>query len=339
MNDQSAGIEAQPITEQFQLPPLLEKIHIKTNGTPESVKQYFGTLSFDDFSQLLNGLNGFYRNTSGEQSMDGDGKMGNGYMPPDPKDRIPLLKEAFEKAIKEDSPEKCGMVLGMSILTIHPYLDGNGRTSRTIFALLTNGYSGSEKDKTLFAEIGEKDNENEYHRSGSHIIDLDPNNSELKKGLSLADLVYWDLKKIAVENRFGANLSDLPIRVGVNNYDQYYNPESKLSKEEQLELSNIFESMPLAFVACINSFSDELYKKSLRHVNFDGSEYDVISYENIIKDITSEDLFDLRSAFRQVRVDYVRQIMKVTNREDYQNIYQQYFDKLEKWKTKNSELA
>lgn len=335
MSEQSKGLEVQPVVEQFQIPPVLEKIHNQTAGTPESVKQYFETLSFDDFSELLNGLNGFYRGTLGQQTMDGDGEISDGYMPPNPKDRVPLLKEAFEKAIKEDSPDKCAMVLGMSILTIHPYLDGNGRTSRTIFALLTNGYSGSNKDKSLFMEIGEKDNEGKYHRSGSHIVDLDPNNSEFENGDSLSDLIYWGMKKTAVINRFGDNLSNLPIKVGFTNSDRNYNPESKLNKEEQLELSSIFESNPLAFVACVDSFSDELYKKSLRHINFEGNEYDVISYRNIIKDITDDDLSKLKDSFRQARIDYVRQIMNVVDRNNYQNIYQQYFGKLEKWKTKN----
>lgn len=335
MSEQSVGLEAQPAVEHFQLPPVLKKIHHQTDGKPESIKQYFGTLSFNDFSELLNGLNGFYRGNLGRQVMDGDGKMSDGYMPPDPKDRVPLLKEAFEKAINEDSPDKCAMVLGMSILTIHPYLDGNGRTSRTIFALLTNGYSGNEEDKTLFATIGEKDDEDEYHRSGSHIIDLDPNNSEFENGASLSDLIYWGMKKTAVMNRFGNNLSNLPIRVGFTNSDRNYNPESKLNKEEQFELSNIFESNPLAFVACVNSFSDELYKKSLKHISFEGNEYDVISYKNIIKDINSDDLSRLKDSFRQVRIDYVRQIMNVTDRKDFKDIYQQYSSKLDKWKREN----
>lgn len=334
MSEQSVGYDVQPVDEQFQISPLLEKIRLQTGGTPESVKTYFQTLSFDGFSELLNELNSYFRRIPGEHTMDGTGFMTDGYMPPDPNDRVPLLKEAFEKAIKEDVPEKCAMILGMSILTIHPYLEANGRTSRTIFALLINGYSGSMEDKTLFAAIGDQD-EDEYHRSGSHIIDLDPNNSKLKDDLSLADLIFNDMRNTAISNRFGANHPVLPIRVGFAQFDRNYNSESKLSREEQFELGSMFRSNNLAFVACINSFSDELYEKSLKHINFEGKEYDVIAYKNIIKDITSDDLSSLRSAFRQARIDYVRKLMDVTCRDDFQDIYQYYDSRLEEWKKQN----
>lgn len=325
--------------EKFQIPSVLEKIHSQTNGTPESIKKYFETLSFDNFSNLLNELNGYYRGIHSQHNMDGNGKMSDGYMPPDPKDRVPLLKEAFEKAIKEDSPEKSAMVLGMSILTIHPYLDGNGRTSRTIFALLTNGYSGSNEDKKLFAEIGEKDNEDEYHRSGSHIIDLDPSNSNVENDYSLSDLIYGDMKKTAVINRFGIDYSgNLPVRVGFTNSDWNYNSESKLNEVEQHELGNIFESNALAFVACINSFSDELYKKSLRDISFKDDEYIVISYSNIITEITDNELDNLKNTFRKVRVDYVRKIMSITERDNFETIYHQYSSRFEKWKTQNRDI-
>ncbi len=337
MNEQSSGFDIQPTGEQFQIPNTLEMIRNRTSGgTPEAIKKYFETLSFEDFSELLNGLNAYFRRISGQHKMDGDKSLTDGYMPPSPEDRIPLLKEAFEKAIREDTPEKCATVLGMSILTIHPYLDGNGRTSRTIFALLTNGYSGNDEDKALFTTIGQKDNEDpeyDYHPSGSYIIDLDPSNIKVGDHV-LSDLIYGEMTESAFIKKLGSNFSNHPIRVGFSNRDWNYDPESKLTREEQLELCNIFGSNSLAFIACIRSFSDELYEKSLRHINFESHEYDVIAYRNIIKDITNGDLSNLRSAFRQTRIDYVRKIMDLTDRDDFQDIFRQYSDKLEGWKIK-----
>lgn len=338
MTEQLAEIDVQPASEPFQTPPMLEMIRAQTNGTPESIKQYFETLSFDDFSGLLNGLNAYFRGISGPHKMDGYGLMADGYMPPDPNDRAPLLKEAFEKAVQADSPEKCATILGMSILTIHPYLDGNGRTSRTIFALLTNGYSGSNEDKVLFSEIGAKDEDEEgNHHSGYHVIDLDP--SGVKVGDRwLSYVIYGGMKELAIVNRFGTHLPDLPIRVGHTNADRKYNQESHLNAEEQLELNDMFGSNALAFVACINALSDELYGQSLYHVNFDGNEYNVISYKNIINDITRNELSDLRTAFRQARIDYVRQLMNIADREDFQTIFQQYRNTLNEWKIENQHL-
>lgn len=336
MTEASTGLDKQPTGEQFQIPSILDKIRSQTGGTPEAIRKYFDALPFKVFSGLLNELNGWYRGILKQQKMDGDGMVADGYMPPDPQDRIPLLKEAFEKATKEDTTEKCAMILGMSILTIHPYSDGNGRTSRTIFALLTNGYSGSKKDKALFAAIGGKNqDENGNHSGGNYIITLDPTIRELRDRPSLSDLIYEDMNRSAITGRFNANLPDLPIRVGFSTSDRRYNPESKLNAEEQLELGNIFGSRELAFIACINSFSDELYKKSLRRINYRGDEHYVISYRNIINDITVDDLSRLRGSFRQTRLDYVRKLMNISNREDFPDIYRQYSKRLEQWKSQN----
>jgi len=355
MNNEPIGSEIRPTVEQFQnfqpqshdpqdqfqVPPVLEEIRNKTDGTPESIKKYFETLSFGDFSQFLNRLNGYFRNITGQHNMDGDGVMANGYVPPDPKDRIPLMLEAFEKAIKEDSIEKCAVVLGVSILTIHPYLDGNGRVSRIIFALLTTGYSGNKESKALFAEIGQKDDdkaeEPQYfgHSRGDININLDPENVKVGD-VPLSNLIEGEMKWSALKKRFGDNLTDYPVRVGsLRGLNFKYNPSSKLSEEEQRELNNIFGSDAIAFLACVNSFSDELYNKSLKDVEFDGNRYKIISCRNIIEDITKDDLLRLRMAFRQATIDYVREVMNVTERDDFQDIFDQYSVGLEKWKEEN----
>lgn len=268
--------------------------------------------------------------------MDGNGKMADGYQPPDPGDRISLLQETFVKAMQENSLEKCAIVLSMSILTIHPYLDGNGRISRTLFALLVNGYSGSRDDQALFSAIGQPDNEdpeNEHHPSGRYIIDLEP--GVVKVGdYWLADAITGAMKKTALVNRLGANPTDCPIRVGLGGmlFDYRYDSESQLDEREQRELQDMFWSNALAFVACVNSFRDELYKQSLKHISFEGNEYNIIAYKNIIKVITKEDFINLKRAFRQARIDYVRTLMQITDREDFEDLYQQYISNLDAWR-------
>lgn len=320
------------------IPPVVEDICNQTDGSPEAIKKYFQTISFEEFSSKLNQLNGFYRNTYDQNSMDGYGKTGDGYMPPAPEDRKSLLKEAFEKAMTENSAKSCGLVLGMSILTIHPYLDGNGRTSRAIFALLVNGYSGSEKDRALFTEIGDQDDSEESHRSSHDIIDLDPGSCKLEGGFSLADVIGWDMKKAALINRFGDNIDikSFPTQVGGGRtYSFKYNPKLELNEETQFELNSMFTSIDTAFVACINSFPIELYEKSLRHISFGQKEYDIVDYNNVIENITSEDLSNLRFAFKQARIDYVREIMNVTKRDDFLEILNQYTTEFEMWKKQN----
>lgn len=329
-------IDIQTLTQressQSGVPPLMDEILQNTGGTPEAIKTHLEKLSFEDFVSLLNRLNGYFRGNSEEQEMDGAGLMADGYMPPDPQDRRTLMHEAYEKAMAEESPVEAAFVLGMSILTIHPYIDGNGRTSRTIFALLTNGYSGSDEDGRLFSAIGAVDeDENGYHRNGRGAIDLDPGSFLVDDRFTLTDRLIVDMQSKAIENRLGKNASEYPVRVGISRRDREFNANSQLSEEQQTELADIFGSGGFAYVACMNSFTDKLYTISLKRVNFDKQENDIIAYKNIIEVITPEDFERLKNEFRLVRIAYVRAAMNVTDLEEFQFIEKHHLDKLRAW--------
>ena len=339
---QKGAPETQPIKEDVQIDvaPALDIILQNTDGTPESIKSYFETLSFDEFGAFLNSLNGYFRGSLDNQGMDGNGVTGDGYLPPDSEYRIQLLKEAFEKAMKEDSQAKSAIILGMTILTTHSYSDGNGRTSRTIFTLLTNGYTGSRHDRKLFNVIGQPDeieDEIHFHKSGSSIIDLDPSNMPVENRLTLSELIYGNMMSSAVERRLGFDAADYPIRVGLGGQDKEFNMNSQLNVLQQEKLSEIFGSNPLAFVACINSFSDNLYKASLKNISFDGKKYKIISYGNIIELITPEEFSRLEQEYNRVGVAYIRKTMDVVERDDFQDIYQRQVDKIEAWKAESQD--
>lgn len=324
--------------------PIISEVLENTDGTPESIKRHFETIGFEGFADLLTKTNGYYRHIS-EHVMDGTGKLADGYMPPDPEDRKTLLQEAYDKAMRQESIKKTAFCLGISILTIHPFLDANGRTSRTTFELLTNGYSGSIDDDRLFSFIGDRDEsaEDEYHRSGTRAINLDPGN--IVVGEHYRDTLAWDIESSmmvgAIERRFGNDLSNVPKYAGRGSLSHEHNENSELTSAEQIELGNIFGSRALAYVACTDSFSDDLYRKSLRLV--DGTflygkgadDYFVISYDQVVENMSYEDLEKLRSAFRQVRTDYVRSIINVVERNDFDDIYNQVIARLNGWKSEN----
>lgn len=207
-----------------QIPDCIDRIKDITDGSPEAIKMFLESLSFDEYSEFLNDLNGYFRNKNKDNCyMDGDGLTADGYMPPESEDRIWLMKESFDLAISQESLEKCAYILGMSILTIHPYLDGNGRTSRIMLALLTNGYSGNEDDRRLFSLIGNRDDEDSYHKSNRSVVDADPRGIMFNNGdYSLCDFVLYNMKTKSISNRFGdnADLSNIPIRVGISNRDK-----------------------------------------------------------------------------------------------------------------------
>ncbi len=154
----------------------------ETFATPEAAKQFIEAHSYEDFSSLLNRLNGLQRNipTSGRH-MDGGGFVqqtgalsGSSieHQPPLKEDREPLMRHAYEAAQQAPSPEDAALILGLSINAIHPYEDGNGRTSRFTYMLLEHGYNGTDEDNGIYSSLLE-------NTRGRELVDLDPSRSNL----------------------------------------------------------------------------------------------------------------------------------------------------------------
>ncbi|HBR80609.1 TPA: hypothetical protein DEA21_03105, partial [Candidatus Uhrbacteria bacterium] len=113
----------------------------------EHKRDFIENLSVEEFSQLLNGLNGVLRDKKKENwKMDGETValesmfMGTGYVPPRQEDKPDLLAEVLEtaKTMSQEGKnmEDIAMLVSSSLNAIHPYLDANGRTSRMIYLLL-----------------------------------------------------------------------------------------------------------------------------------------------------------------------------------------------------------
>jgi hypothetical protein len=122
------------------------------------------------------------------------------YRPPQPIDRVPLMEKAFQRAQEVSNPEDAAIILGLAITAVHPYNDGNGRTSRLVYSLLQHGYNGSDEDKSYYTAILQ-------NTKGRDIINLDP---------SLAGIDRWQTgimaEKAAKEIGYVGNLPTYEVR-------------------------------------------------------------------------------------------------------------------------------
>lgn len=159
---------------------LMEKLHAEqVFSTPEASKQFLDSLTFDEFSRLLDTANGLERNLpKPDRGMKGSGFIQESgvltgesveYQPPQASDRVPLMGKVFQAAQRAKDPEDAAVILALSINAIHPYDDGNGRTSRLIYTLLQRGYNGTDEDKQYYAEILK-------NTEGRKAVNLDPSN-------------------------------------------------------------------------------------------------------------------------------------------------------------------
>jgi Fic/DOC family len=117
-------------------------------------------VTFDEFKDFLVRINGIARNIPiQDRGFDGNGVALDGFIDqavvPKQEDKEDLLKEAFMARLRLKYPEDDRYMLPAVLTAVHPFADGNGRTSRVLNLLLTE-YDSSEKfNETLQKALGE----------------------------------------------------------------------------------------------------------------------------------------------------------------------------------------
>lgn len=119
---------------------------------PLKKKELVESFSFEDFQNFILRINGIYREvpiSSREFNAGADAKYivnlkREGeviYCPPSNVDKIPLLREvldSFKRMVESERYEDAALMLGSLINAIHPFPQGNGRTSRTVATIFAS---------------------------------------------------------------------------------------------------------------------------------------------------------------------------------------------------------
>jgi Fic family protein len=126
----------------------------------EHKRQFIENLTTEGFLQFLNGINGILRGKKkAAWKRDGETvevvqmfygiKFSKEYIPPAYEDKPELLEKVLSVAKVMNrsgkSFEEIAFVISATINAVHPFNDGNGRTSRIVYQLLTKGFSEENK--------------------------------------------------------------------------------------------------------------------------------------------------------------------------------------------------
>ncbi len=140
-------------------------------GSPESRLAYFQNLGFEEFIGLITTINEsctfdvneainpddrrdrLISSTTINKETGKQSETRTAYRAPAYEYRETLLEEALATAQSLDDIEQAATLIGLALSIIHPFKDGNGRSSRVLYALLTHGYDGSETDKEYFRAL------------------------------------------------------------------------------------------------------------------------------------------------------------------------------------------
>ncbi len=135
----------------------LENMLADTEGRLEFIRN----LNFQSFKNFLVRINGIVRGLPIKgRDFEKEDVVFDGFgfrsTPPDPEDREELLKEVFEQARQCRTLADIAFLLSTSINAVHPFSDGNGRTSRLVFLLVQDGYGATPKeDQKVRRVLGE----------------------------------------------------------------------------------------------------------------------------------------------------------------------------------------
>jgi hypothetical protein len=139
--------------------------------TEEHKREFISSLDAEGFIALLNGLNGILRDKDKKDwAMDGKfvGVKGNFFLSPFLEDKPELIGQVLSAMQRMNSEGKSlddiAVLVASCINAIHPYANGNGRTSRFVYTVIAN----NEKQLT------ENQREKVLLDSGRDLIDVNP---------------------------------------------------------------------------------------------------------------------------------------------------------------------
>ena len=131
-------------------------------STPEFRRKLIFRTNFDVFENWLQRINGIVRRIKpvDRDIYDTDSETYS-LTAPDIQDRQLLLKQAWEASRRILEPEAevdqelkdVSLLLGGVLNFIHPFEDGNGRTSRVVGLLTREGFDGSQESQSLIKEV------------------------------------------------------------------------------------------------------------------------------------------------------------------------------------------
>ena len=131
----------------------------------EQFNEWLQNLSYEDYNNYLTRLNGILREVPIKQrSVDGSGVevsfgvMGDiSYLPPSAEQKEGMMKETFDALKKIPDNEDRALLAYYALQSIHPYSDGNGRTGRLLYEIISE--DGKELTEEKLSELLDHDKE------------------------------------------------------------------------------------------------------------------------------------------------------------------------------------
>ena len=311
--------------EYHKVVHVMERLHAEeVFGTPELSKEFLDSLSFDEFTKWTDMLNGIAREIpTVERGMKGGGHIIEGnehigygvrYQPPVSSDRKLLMEEAFKRAQTIKEPKLAGLELAFAVNAIHPYDDGNGRTGRMLYSLLTRGYTGTVDDKDYFTAILE-------NTKGRDVINPDPSLNGVDKILAKRARNEAAREKGIAES--------IPTYVLDGYNGAFANEETPdqlavadtISDGARQKLHDVLRDSPFEVATIISVLPREQIMPYIK--SYDEGKRVALDGDALVASLSEKQINDLHEASRAGKREYVRALINLSE-EDLREIQGMY---------------
>lgn len=309
---------------------LMERLHAsEAFSTPEQSKKFLDSLSYDDFKKWISFVNGVERgipHSERGQVSDSHVRSENmltgaevEYLPPHKDFREHLLKKAFEKVQSIDDPEIAALTLGLSINAIHYFEDGNGRTARMAYSLLSKGYNGSQEDQVHYSSLLE-------NTKGREVVNPNPAVSGVDKKIRFEMFTKMQNKSGFVEAFDGT-----PPTYIYGGYPNVmageYSPEEIAAGDEidatgRLMLYRTMESGGMTMISLMKTFGPDRVKDFVR-TSPDGARTFIVGNE-FLPTLTKEEITKWWNNSERILANYVQHVINIADRDDITEIAAHY---------------
>lgn len=264
----------------------------------ESKLKFVESLTVDEFKSLLVRINGIIRGKSiSHRGADGDDVYimsldGVEYVPPRHYDKIELLDETLEAAKKLEDVRDVAALFAIMITHLHPFSDGNGRTSRLAYMLFSRNYVGEiDRGDQIMSLLD---------MNGRNVVDTNPE-----------DVQEYLLSQTLEEDKVSFNNPNFPIRTS-ETWLESKRLNAELTEDDCKELDKISITDEVEYIYALYKFLKEkgTLEKYLEPIMFNGAQTNtMIDMKKLVPDLTRDDIEGIMETYWETKKEMSRKII------------------------------